>query len=137
MNEGTSVSRRRFIRDLTVIGAAVVAAPVLTSVIKANADSMLPAGKVSDFVVGDYKKVTLSNGNVVYIEATKTGFRALSSACTHRGCTVNWISAQKLFKCPCHGGQYDQAGNNISGPPPSPLPVLGTKVEGGLVYVQQ
>src|SRR5512145_3085904 len=42
------------------------------------------------------------------------GFAALSSICTHRGCTVD-ISGQGLA-CPCHGSQYDREGRVTRGP---------------------
>lgn len=42
------------------------------------------------------------------------GFAALSSICTHRGCTVD-ISGQGLA-CPCHGSQYDREGQVTRGP---------------------
>ena len=42
------------------------------------------------------------------------GFAALSSICTHRGCTVD-IASQGLA-CPCHGSQYDREGRVTRGP---------------------
>ena len=42
------------------------------------------------------------------------GFAALSSICTHRGCTVDL--AGPGLKCPCHGSQYDREGRVTRGP---------------------
>ena len=42
------------------------------------------------------------------------GFAALSSVCTHRGCTVD-IGGSGLA-CPCHGSQYDREGQVTRGP---------------------
>ena len=42
------------------------------------------------------------------------GFAALSSICTHRGCTVD-LGGPGL-KCPCHGSQYDREGRVTRGP---------------------
>ena len=28
---------------------------------------------------------------------------ALSTTCTHLGCTPNWLEREEKFKCPCHG----------------------------------
>ena len=42
------------------------------------------------------------------------GFAALSSVCTHRGCTVD-IGGPGLA-CPCHGSQYDREGQVMRGP---------------------
>lgn len=52
---------------------------------------------------------------------------ALSTVCTHLGCTPNWLGNEDKFKCPCHGsGFYGprpgvQAGVNFEGPAPRPL----------------
>ncbi len=42
------------------------------------------------------------------------GFAALSSICTHRGCTVD-LGGPGLA-CPCHGSQYDREGKVVRGP---------------------
>lgn len=46
---------------------------------------------------------------------------ALNAVCTHLGCVVPWIPAEKKFKCPCHGSQYDPTGAVTRGPAPLPL----------------
>ena len=42
------------------------------------------------------------------------GFAAVSSICTHRGCTVD-LGGPGLA-CPCHGSQYDREGVVVRGP---------------------
>jgi cytochrome b6-f complex iron-sulfur subunit len=49
------------------------------------------------------------------------GFYALSTTCTHLGCTPNWLAAEEKFKCPCHGSGFVKTGINIEGPAPRPL----------------
>lgn len=46
---------------------------------------------------------------------------ALSTTCTHLGCTPNWLEADKKFKCPCHGSGFKISGVNFEGPAPRPL----------------
>ena len=46
---------------------------------------------------------------------------ALSTTCTHLGCTPNWLEAEKKFKCPCHGSGFKITGVNFEGPAPRPL----------------
>ena len=46
---------------------------------------------------------------------------ALSTTCTHLGCTPNWQEADKKFKCPCHGSGFYISGINFEGPAPRPL----------------
>ncbi len=50
------------------------------------------------------------------------GFYALSSVCTHLGCTLG-IEASPL-ECPCHGSRFGEHGNVIHGPATRPLPAL-------------
>jgi cytochrome b6-f complex iron-sulfur subunit len=49
------------------------------------------------------------------------GIFALSTVCTHLGCTPNWLEAAQEFKCPCHGSGYYKNGINFEGPTPRPL----------------
>lgn len=46
---------------------------------------------------------------------------ALSTICTHLGCTPNWLPGDQKFKCPCHGSGYYINGVNFEGPTPRPL----------------
>jgi cytochrome b6-f complex iron-sulfur subunit len=46
---------------------------------------------------------------------------ALSTTCTHLGCTPNWLESDKKFKCPCHGSGFKITGVNFEGPAPRPL----------------
>ncbi|HEX6139448.1 MAG TPA: Rieske (2Fe-2S) protein [Candidatus Limnocylindria bacterium] len=41
--------------------------------------------------------------------------RALSSVCTHMGCTLRWRSGWKDFRCPCHGASFDLKGQLANG----------------------
>jgi cytochrome b6-f complex iron-sulfur subunit len=49
------------------------------------------------------------------------GIYALSTVCTHLGCTPNWLPGEEKFKCPCHGSGYYKNGINFEGPTPRPL----------------
>ena len=46
---------------------------------------------------------------------------ALSTVCTHLGCTPNWLASENKFKCPCHGSGFYSTGVNFEGPAPRPL----------------
>ncbi len=46
---------------------------------------------------------------------------ALSTVCTHLGCTPNWLTNEIKFKCPCHGSGFYKTGINFEGPAPRPL----------------
>lgn len=54
---------------------------------------------------------------------------ALSATCTHLGCQVRWDAEATEFRCPCHGGAFDAAGNVVSGPPPRGLERLEARLD--------
>jgi len=57
----------------------------------------------------------------VWLVREPNGIYALSTVCTHLGCTPNWLEAEQKFKCPCHGSGYYKSGINFEGPTPRPL----------------
>jgi Rieske Fe-S protein len=64
-------------------------------------------------------------------------YRALSAACTHLGCIVQYRSDLQQVWCACHNGLYDLNGRNISGPPPRPLEVYDVHLQGDDVLVSR
>ena len=92
------------------------------------AASAIPVGGVQRFV---------TESVVGFVRHTPQGFEALSGACTHMGCLVNWNGAARTFDCPCHGGRFLEDGQ--AAPTSSvayrPLPTIRTKVEGDQVLV--
>lgn len=64
---------------------------------------------------------------------------ALSAACTHMGCIVQWQDADRRFHCPCHSALFAEDGAHVrihyALTLPS-LPRLNTKIEDGKVYVE-
>jgi cytochrome b6-f complex iron-sulfur subunit len=78
------------------------------------------AGFPSEFAVGAVdERFKASYG--VWIVRETGGFYALSTVCTHLGCTPNWLPADEKFKCPCHGSGFQATGVNFEGPAPRPL----------------
>jgi Rieske Fe-S protein len=55
--------------------------------------------------------------------------RALSATCTHLGCQVQWDTGEAKFRCPCHGGTFDAAGQVTGGPPPRPLDTVDVRLD--------
>ncbi len=50
--------------------------------------------------------------------------------CTHLGCIPSWKPGEKIFKCACHGGEFDSSAVNTFGPPPTPMVVPPYKIDG-------
>ncbi len=57
----------------------------------------------------------------VWIVRDDEKITALSTVCTHLGCTPNWLEMERKFKCPCHGSGFRSSGINFEGPAPRPL----------------
>jgi cytochrome b6-f complex iron-sulfur subunit len=64
---------------------------------------------------------TWKESNAVWMVNTGGRILAVSTVCTHLGCTPNWLSGERKFKCPCHGSGYYINGVNFEGPTPRPL----------------
>jgi cytochrome b6-f complex iron-sulfur subunit len=63
---------------------------------------------------------------------------ALSTTCTHLGCTPNWLESEKKFKCPCHGSGFRITGVNFEGPAPRPLERYAIrKTDEGVIIVDK
>lgn len=87
------------------------------------------AGMLPASVNQDYKKQGF------YIIRCRKGIAALSTACTHLGCALNWVESERKFKCPCHGSGFSQEGINLEGPAPRPMERFKITVDEGLVTV--
>jgi len=64
---------------------------------------------------------------------------AVSAACTHMGCIVQWQDSDRKYHCPCHGGlftEYGKPDNSSSVLYLTSLPRLETKIENNKVYVR-
>ncbi len=65
---------------------------------------------------------------------------ALSAACPHLGCPVQWQGDKQQFRCPCHTRIFDTTGGPVAiknGPPHHTwLSRLETKIENGNIYVK-
>jgi cytochrome b6-f complex iron-sulfur subunit len=57
----------------------------------------------------------------IWVVRNEEGIYALSTVCTHLGCTPNWLASEQKFKCPCHGSGFRSSGINFEGPAPRPL----------------
>ncbi|MEZ6124925.1 MAG: ubiquinol-cytochrome c reductase iron-sulfur subunit [Planctomycetaceae bacterium] len=63
---------------------------------------------------------------------------ALSTVCTHLGCTPNWLEGEQKFKCPCHGSGFYKTGINFEGPAPRPLERYAIRLaEDGMLEVDK
>lgn len=77
-----------------------------------------------------------SFGSMVVNRASATAFYAMTTVCTHNGCTVGAYSAATgRIQCPCHGSQYAIDGQVLRGPAPLPLTRYETAFDGTTLKV--
>ncbi|OUW60380.1 MAG: Rieske (2Fe-2S) protein [bacterium TMED198] len=77
-------------------------------------------GFPDDFEVGKIDSRFKKEYNV-WVGRSEDGIYALSTVCTHLGCTPNWLPTDRKFKCPCHGSGFRISGMHFEGPAPRPL----------------
>lgn len=63
----------------------------------------------------------------IFLSRSETGFVAVSTRCTHRGCTVAPESG--LLACPCHGSRFQFDGELLEGPASRPLESFPVEAE--------
>jgi cytochrome b6-f complex iron-sulfur subunit len=95
------------------------------AVIDAGPVDTFKPNTVTAFVRGRFYLARLKDG----------GFLALSSKCTHLGCTLPWVAEEKKFVCPCHASSFDIAGNVINAPAPRALDIYAVNIENNIVKV--
>ncbi len=78
------------------------------------------AGSPSDYEIGKVSE-RFKDQHAVWIVRDSEKIYALSTVCTHLGCTPNWLENEGKFKCPCHGSGFYVSGINFEGPAPRPL----------------
>jgi cytochrome b6-f complex iron-sulfur subunit len=69
------------------------------------------------------------------LEGMKNGIAVLYQKCPHLGCRVPQCVSSQWFECPCHGSQYNQAGEKKGGPAPRGMDRFGVQINGGNVLI--
>ena len=97
--------------------------------------SKVRVGPPSDFEEG--KVTDKFKDRNIWVVRYEGKIYALSTTCTHLGCTPNWLEADHKFKCPCHGSGFYITGVNFEGPAPRPLERWAVSEEDGQVVVDK
>lgn len=127
--EVSSPGRRKFLSWFAVAWISFVAATggALSLVLRFMFPNVLfepkstfKAGYPDDYEVGMVDERWKDKFGVWMVRVNE-GIYALSTICTHLGCTPNWLQTENKFKCPCHGSGFFKTGINFEGPAPRPL----------------
>lgn len=95
------------------------------------------AGEEDKFPRGSARTVLLGSRPALVIRLDDGTFRAFVALCTHLQCVVGYSKEAKRIECPCHKGIYSLEGQNVAGPPPSPLKRLAVEIVNGRVSVTE
>ncbi len=124
-DEPQDPERRRVLRTwLTGASVGVASAALGSVIVRMPLPAILPGpservkiGTVSSYPVGT--QVTLEDQHL-FVQRDNEGIYAISTICTHLGCTVRRVDSG--FDCPCHGSRYNPDGQVVQGPAPKSLP---------------
>lgn len=94
---------------------------------------VVEAGPVAEFTPASL--TAFPSGRFYLVRLADGGFLALSSKCTHLGCTVPYSEKDRSFPCPCHASVFDMSGEVLSPPAPRALDLYAVSIEGGVVKV--
>lgn len=123
------ISRRSFFSWLTFAWIAFAAATggFLSMVARFMFPNVLfeppqtvKVGFPEDYRIGEVD-IRWKEKHAIWVVRTPEYLYALSTVCTHLGCTPNWLDNEQKFKCPCHGSGFRRTGINFEGPAPRPL----------------
>jgi len=86
-----------------------------------------------------YPASAIEKAKAVYPAAVLPGMEAgvvaLYQKCPHLGCRVPSCQTSQWFECPCHGSQYNQAGEKKGGPAPRGMDRFAMDVTAGVLTV--
>ena len=95
-------------------------------VIEVGQVSAFKPGSVTAFPRGHFYLACLEDG----------GFLALYRKCTHLGCTLPWVDAEKRFICPCHASTFDIRGDVLKSPASRAMDLFMVRIENNIVRVE-
>jgi Rieske Fe-S protein len=142
------VTRGAFIRlmgaaSTTLVGLSIAASPRHALALVSGASILRKVTTLKKLKVGVNGPFTfnvttsdpLNTNQIFLVRSAKGTVTALEATCRHMGCAVNWVAADKLFECPCHGSEYASSGKVVQGPATQNLFVHKVVIKAGQVWV--
>jgi cytochrome b6-f complex iron-sulfur subunit len=143
------MDRREVIQRVLLGGAALLVIPSTFTSCSKKSDLVPdpnpgpgPSGsKITiDLTLADYAALNTTGGSKIVqtllVVNTGTSFIALSSVCTHLGCTVGYDSLSGNIKCPCHGSTFSTTGSVVAGPALTSLASFPASKTGNILTIQ-
>jgi Rieske Fe-S protein len=124
-------------RDVLAIAAATITLPMLQSALGNLQTAHAQAGgnggaapiepgwfttTLKPAALKDNEFAAIPNRPAVILSRAGKEVAALSSKCTHKGCTIRPRAAAKVLTCACHNSQFNLDGTVAKGDAAGPLP---------------
>jgi cytochrome b6-f complex iron-sulfur subunit len=145
MSDQKHLTRRSFLGGALTAWLFVTCLPALYAAIKyvippnirERVMEVINAGKFSGIPSNGAKIVKFNKKAIILVRTEGDQVKAFSAVCTHLGCIVQFVPEGRIFKCNCHGSQFDLTGKNIAGPAPTPLKPFRVELKDDNVLVSQ
>ena len=135
------MTRRDLVQKIVLGGAVLTVVPTLLSNCTKDVTANNSGSVISlDLSLSENSTLNTTGGskitqNVIVVNTGNGNYSALSSICTHAGCTVAYNSASGRIICPCHNGVFTTSGSVISGPPPRALSSYQVSKTGNILSI--
>ncbi len=126
-----TTARRRFVNWLLAGSGGALLASIVYPIFRFVSPPRIPEAETAQVEAGltndpellerGFKIVRFGAEPVILIRLAEDSFRAFAATCTHLDCIVEYQRDQSRIWCNCHNGEYDLAGQVVSGPPPHAL----------------
>ncbi len=143
------MERKDFIKKIAVGGSILLAAPALFNACSDGNDDVIdemdnnndPGGTTINLTSDTFADLKTVGGyaykdDIIIIRVSDEQYVALSSVCTHQGCTVGYNSSDTAIVCPCHGSMYTTAGAVTQGPATASLKKYTVTVSGDTLTIK-
>jgi cytochrome b6-f complex iron-sulfur subunit len=145
VNPERHISRRNFLSEALMAWVFITILPVLYALVRyiippslrEKIAEVINAGKYTDIPFNSAKILRFNKKAIILVRTEQDQVKAFSAVCTHLGCIVEFKPDRRLFKCNCHGSEFDLTGKNIAGPAPSPLKPYRVELKEDNVLVSQ
>ncbi len=131
-------TRRRFIKRLIIGLLSLEVIYIIFSLGKSrdtsNEDTNLfDAGSTNEF---ENNKTYPFHSKKFYLSRfSDGGLLAISTKCTHLGCTTNYNNVTQTFNCPCHSSKFTQNGEVMAPPATRALDYYKMEIKNNRVLV--
>ena len=136
------MNRRKFIDNLAKGTGTLIVLPLAVTACEDNMEDPNDDNlMIIDLLASQNSALTSSGGSIIreniIIINTGGGFVALSSVCTHTGCTVSYNPTSGELPCPCHGSLFSISGSVLQGPADAPLRRYTLEQEGDILRIER